>query len=72
MSTRKGVKSMKIGEKIKKLRQKAGHSQVQLSEMIGVSALTIVRAENGHFTPSLNTIRGVSRLYGISIDELVG
>lgn len=56
---------------IKGCREKKGISQVQLSEMLGVTAQTVWRWENSIRLPDLNTSVHIGRLLECSLDGLV-
>ena len=45
-----------IGRRIKEIRKKQGISQEHLAEITGINYRTVLRIENGHTSPSLNTL----------------
>ena len=61
---------MDIGSKIKLLRQKAGVTQEQLGERLGISAQSISKWENGVTMPDISLLPLLSGELGVSIDEL--
>ena len=61
---------MTIGERIKAAREKAGLTQVQLGEKVGVSGVAIMRYENGTREPRYDRLKRISDALGISIYEL--
>ena len=54
------------------LRKKAGFTQEQLAEKIGVSRQAIANWEKGENTPDITKCIALAELYGVSVDELVG
>lgn len=62
---------MKFEEKLMTLRKEKGWSQEELSNKIGVSRQTISKWESAQTTPELNKLRELSKIFEISIDELV-
>ena len=66
------MKKMTIGEKIRSRRKFLELSQEKLADKAGISALTIVRVENGQFEPKLKTLRALSKALSLEVEELVG
>ena len=62
---------MKLEVKLVSLRKAKGLSQLKLAEMMNVSRQAISRWEVGAAVPSIENLRFLSRLYGVSIDYLV-
>ena len=62
---------MKFEEKLMTLRKEKGWSQEDLSYKIGVSRQTISKWESSQTTPELNKLIELSKIFEISIDELV-
>ena len=61
---------MEIGSKISDLRKKAGLSQEELSEKIGVARQTISKWELGETSPDLKQAKELSKIFKVSLDEL--
>ena len=61
---------MEIGQKIKQLRYKAGLTQEQLAERLGVSAQSVSKWENAASMPDISLLPLLSEAFGVSIDEL--
>ena len=59
-----------LSENIYALRKKAGLSQEQLAEKIGVSRQAISKWEVGLSCPELDKLRALSQFFNVSIDEL--
>ena len=58
-------------ERLCELRAERGHSQARLAELAGVDRKTINRIENGHFSPSLDTLTRLSVVLRCSLTELL-
>lgn len=59
-----------IGKKIKQLRLKAGLSQIQLAEQLGLSNQAVSKWETDFSQPDISLLPELATLFGISIDEL--
>lgn len=62
---------MNLGKKIAALRKKNNLSQEELAEKVGVARQTISKWEIGDTTPDINQVKIISKIFNISIDELV-
>lgn len=58
-------------ERLCELRADRGYSQARLAELAGVDRKTINRIENGHFSPSLDTLTRLSVVLKCSLPELL-
>lgn len=63
---------MVLSEKLVALRKEHGYSQLYVAERLNVSRQAISRWEVGSSVPSTENLMELSRLYGVSLDELVG
>ena len=63
---------MELGNKILKLRKKQELSQEQLAEKLNVTRQTISKWELGETTPDIKQAKELSKIFDISLDELVG
>lgn len=61
---------MEHKEHLLRLRQRQGLSQQALAQQIGVSRQTVSNWENGVSVPSSENLIGLSRVYGITVEEL--
>ena len=61
-----------FSQNLQKIRSEKNLSQEQLADKIGVSRQTISAWESGKASPELDKITAISKLFSISIDELVG
>ena len=62
---------MNLGKKIAELRKKNNLSQEELAEKVGVARQTISKWEIGDTTPDINQVKIISKIFNISIDELI-
>ena len=63
---------MVLSEKLAALRKEHRYSQLYVAERLNVSRQAISRWEVGSSVPSTENLMELSRLYGVSLDELVG
>lgn len=61
-----------IGDKIKEYRKKAGLTQEQLAARLNVTFQTVSKWETNISSPDLSMIIPLTRLFGVSADELFG
>lgn len=62
---------MILADKIIQLRKKAGWSQEELAEQLGVSRQSVSKWEGAQSIPDLNKLLAMSQLFGVSVDYLV-
>lgn len=55
-----------ISERLYEMRVKQGMSQQELGDRAGVDRKTINRIENGHFSPSIDTMVRIAAVLGVS------
>jgi putative transcriptional regulator len=60
-----------VAQNLARYREKASLTQQQLSDLAGVDRKTINRIENGHFSPSIDTLTRLAVVLNISISDLV-
>ena len=63
---------MQFNEKLRSARLTSGLTQEQLAEKVFVSRVTVSKWETGRGYPNLDSLKQLSRLFGISLDELLG
>lgn len=63
---------MKFNENLIRLRKKIGLSQEELGNELNVARQTVSKWELGETTPEMNKLIELSKLFDVSIDELVG
>jgi len=61
-----------LGERVRELRKVKGLMQYELAEKIGITPVALCRIEYGQATPTLQTLKGISRILGVTLDELAG
>ncbi len=66
------VMDINTGDRLFALRKKYGLSQEELAEKIDVSRQSISKWERGEASPNSNNLIAMSKLYGITLDELLG
>ena len=62
---------MEFNEKLQELRKQKGMTQEELASALYVSRTAISKWESGRGYPNLESLKGISRLFSISIDELL-
>ena len=61
---------MELGKKIRQLRFKAGLTQEQLAERMGVSPQSVSKWENAVAMPDITALPLLAEVFGVSIDDL--
>ena len=61
---------MELVTKIKEFREKAGLTQADLAEKVGVRRETIVHLENGKYNPSLKLAMDIAGVFDVTVEEL--
>ena len=64
--------TIELGNRLSDLRKKKGLSQEQLADQLGVSRQAISKWECGESSPDTDNLIELSKIYGVSLDELVG
>ena len=62
---------MKFNEKLIELRKKQGLSQEELGNKLNVTRQTISKWELGQTTPEMDKLVEISKMFNISVDELI-
>ena len=63
---------MTIGERIKAARKKAGLTQKQLGEKMGISYQAVAQWENDLRNPKIETLRAIPNALGVPVSDLTG
>ena len=63
---------MKFNERLKKLREEKGLTQVQLSELTGISTRMIQKYESGNARPRLDATEKIAKALNVTADQLLG
>ena len=61
---------MELGKKVRQLRFKAGLTQEQLAERLGVAPQSVSKWENSVAMPDITMLPSLAEIFGISIDDL--
>lgn len=62
---------MELSDKIQKLRKERGLTQEQLANQLFVSRTAVSKWETGRGVPSIESLQMITKLYGITLDELL-
>ena len=62
---------MEINEKLQELRKQKGLTQEELAEVLYVSRTAISKWESGRGYPNIDSLKAISRFFGVTIDELM-
>ncbi len=63
---------VKIGERIKELRQETNLTQTELANKIGISQAGIAKWETGDRDPSTDCVILLAKFFGVTTDFLLG
>lgn len=61
---------MELGKRIKQLRFKAGLTQEQLAERLGIAPQSVSKWENAVAMPDITTLPLIAEIFGVTIDDL--
>lgn len=62
----------KIGMNIRRLRKAHGLTQVELAKKLDATQKVVTSYETNQRTPTLEKLEKLSKIFGVSIDEIVG
>lgn len=65
------VVNMDIAERLQALRKKAGYSQEQVAEMLGLSRQAISKWESGQGKPEIDNIVKLTEIYNVSANYIL-
>lgn len=68
----KKVNYQLLGKMVKKVRKKAGLSQLELAEMVDISPQFMSKIENGVKQASLQTVYSIAKSLNVSMDLIMG
>ncbi|MBQ3704727.1 MAG: helix-turn-helix transcriptional regulator [Oscillospiraceae bacterium] len=66
-----GGSRLELSEKLQELRCNRGLTQEELAEALYVSRTAVSKWESGRGTPSIDSLKELSRFFSVSIDELL-
>ncbi|MBE6180829.1 helix-turn-helix transcriptional regulator [Staphylococcus xylosus] len=59
-----------IDNNVSKFRKKAGLTQQELSDLVGVTRRTVVSLEKGNYTPSLLLALNIAKVLAVDINKI--
>ena len=62
---------MEFNEKLQELRKQKGLTQEELAELLFVSRTAISKWESGRGYPNIDSLKAISKFFGVTIDELL-
>lgn len=62
---------VKLGRRIRSLRNERGIYQADLAEKAGISRITLSRIENGRMDPGFRIVAKLARALGVSLADLM-
>ena len=62
---------MELGEKLRQLRKEKGLTQEELASLLYVSRTAVSKWESDKGCPNIDSLKQLSKLYGISVDSLL-
>ena len=62
---------MSVGDNIRRIREKAGLTQVYVAKQVGVTSAMLCQIERGTKNPSLQVGAEIAKVLGCSIENLV-
>lgn len=65
------INKMEVGHRIQSLRKQDGLSQTELGEKLGISTQAVSKWETGSALPDVEVLLDLSRLFGLTINELL-
>ena len=61
-----------IADRLRALREAKGLSQTDLAHQAGIDRKTVNRIENGHYSPSMDTLVYLAEALGSTASDLLG
>lgn len=62
---------MEFNEKLQELRKRKGLTQEELAQLLYVSRTAISKWESGRGFPNIESLKAISKVFGVSLDELL-
>ena len=63
---------MNIGRRFRIYRQRKNLTQAEAAKVLGIKSYQLANYESNRSEPNIKTLKGMSKLYNVSIDFLVG
>jgi transcriptional regulator with XRE-family HTH domain len=57
---------------LQRIRKEKGMSQKELADALGVTQGTVSAWESGRWDPTVENLRAVAKVLGVTVDELIG
>ena len=57
---------------LQRMRKEKGMSQKELADALGVTQGTVSAWESGRWDPTVENLRAVAKVLGVTVDELIG
>ena len=57
---------------LQRMRKKKGISQKEFADALGVTQGTVSAWESGRWDPTVENLRAVAKVLGVTVDELIG
>lgn len=61
-----------LGQRLKELRIENGYTQKQIAEKLGINSVTYLHYEKEQREPPLSLLADIARLYGVTVDYILG
>jgi len=72
MEEKREIEEIRVGEKIKELRERKGFSLKEMADLTGFSTALLSQMENHLVSPSLGTIIKLARTLGVKVGDFLG
>lgn len=63
---------MTLGERLQELRQRSGLSQEEVAQKLFLTRQSVSKWENDGAEPGIENLKALAKLYGVTVDALVG
>ena len=63
---------MNIGRRFRNYRQKKNLTQAEAAKVMGIKSYQLANYESNRSEPNIQTLKGMSKLYNVSIDLMLG
>lgn len=63
---------MNIGRRFRIYRQRKNLTQAEAAKVLGIKSYQLANYESNRSEPNIKTLKGMSKLYNVSIDSMLG
>ena len=63
---------MNIGRRFRIYRQRTNLTQAEAAKVLGIKSYQLANYESNRSEPNIQTLKGMSKLYNVSIDAMLG